>query len=320
MTEANEIWARAFRLHRQGKLREAFLRYDAIVKATPDHAPTLHYSGVVLYQAGKVPEAAQRIRASLDIEPASADAWSNLSLVLDAAGQREAARNALLEAAKLAAESPDVLANLSAAEFAVGRVAEAEQAARRAIAANGQHAAAWHNLALALEPQGRLLEALDAASRAAALAPGEPAYAGLKAQLEITAGMRKKARVAPLGITWMVHSPAAGLSTKSSSLNWLEFWPVPATDPSGAMAWNSNESSREGVSIATRRRAPGLVSRSGYVRMSPSLTVSPSQNAEPPESSTIGSEARPRAGTLRRAMIAAASARPERASHIHRTV
>jgi len=193
MTIATEF-ERAFRLHQQGKLREAFLRYDAVLAADPRHAAALHYSGVVLYQAGKVPEAAQRIRASLDIEPASADAWSNLSLVLDAAGQREAARNALLEAAKLAAESPDVLANLSAAEFAVGRVAEAEQAARRAIAANGQHAAAWHNLALALEPQGRLLEALDAASRAAALAPGEPAYAGLKAQLEITAGMRKKAR------------------------------------------------------------------------------------------------------------------------------
>ena len=193
MTIATEF-ERAFRLHQQGKLREAFLRYDAVLAADPKHAAALHYSGVVLYQAGKVPEAAQRIRAALKLDPASADAWSNLALVLDAAGEREAARNALLEAAKLAPESPDVLANLSAAEFAVGRVIEAEQAARRAIAANGQHAAGWHNLALALEPQGRLLEALDAASRATAVAPGEPAYAGLKAQLETTAGMRKKAR------------------------------------------------------------------------------------------------------------------------------
>ena len=185
---------RAFRLHQQGKLREAFLRYDAVLAADPKNAPALHYSGVVLYQAGKIPEAAERIRASLKLEPTSADAWSNLALVLDSAGRREAAVNALLEAHKLAPGSPEILANLAATQLALGRVADAEASARRAIAADPTHAAAWHNLGLALEPQGRLLEAMDAASRATALAPAEPAYAGFKAQLEITGGMRKKAR------------------------------------------------------------------------------------------------------------------------------
>ena len=185
---------RAYRLHQQGKLREAFLRYDAVLAADPTNAPALHYSGVVLFQAGKIPEAAERIRASLKLEPASADAWSNLALVLESAGRREAAANALKEAAKLSPRSPEILANLAAAQFALGRVADAEASARGAIAVNAQHAAGWHNLALALEPQGRLLEAMDAASRATTLAPAEPAYAGFKAQLEITAGMRKKAR------------------------------------------------------------------------------------------------------------------------------
>jgi predicted O-linked N-acetylglucosamine transferase (SPINDLY family) len=185
---------RAFRLHQQGKLREAFLRYDAVLAADPQNAPALHYSGVVLYQAGKIPEAAERIRASLALEPSSPDAWSNLALVLDSAGRREAAKNALLEASKLAPDSPEILANLAATELALGHVADAEATARRAIAADATHAGAWHNLGLALEPQGRLLEAMDAASRATALAPEEPAYAGFKAQLEATAGMRRKAR------------------------------------------------------------------------------------------------------------------------------
>lgn len=185
---------RAYRLHQQGKLREAFLRYDAVLAADPTNAPALHYSGVVLFQAGKIPEAAERIRASLKLEPASADAWSNLALVLESAGRREAAANALKEATKLSPRSPEILANLAAAEFALGRIADAEASARNAIAVNAQHAAGWHNLALALEPQGRLLEAMDAASRAAALAPAEPAYAGFKAHLEITAGMHRKAR------------------------------------------------------------------------------------------------------------------------------
>ena len=77
---------RAYRLHQQGKLREAFLRYNAVLAADPDNAPALHYSGVVLYQAGKIPEAAERIRASLKLEPASSEAWSNLALVLESAG------------------------------------------------------------------------------------------------------------------------------------------------------------------------------------------------------------------------------------------
>ena len=184
---------RAYRLHQQGKLREAFMRYDAVLAADPGYAPALHYSGVVLYQAGKIPEAADRIRASLELEPTSSEAWSNLALVLESAGRREAAVNALKKAAMLAPRSPEILANLAAAELGIGRVADAEASARSAIAVEARHASGWHNLALALEPQGRLLEAMDAASRATALAPAEAAYAGLKAQLEMTAGLHKKA-------------------------------------------------------------------------------------------------------------------------------
>ena len=195
MTISHEF-DRAFRLHQQGKLREAFMRYDAVLAADPDNAAALHYSGVVLFQAGKLPEAAERIRASLAIEPRSADAWSNLAMVLESAGRREAAANALREAAKLAPTSAEILANLSAAELALGRTAEAESSARRAIAAHPTHAPAWHNLALSLEPQGRLLEAMDAASRATAQSPAEP-LRRLQGAAQATAGMRRR-RARPL--------------------------------------------------------------------------------------------------------------------------
>ena len=100
----------------------------------------------------------------------------------------------LKEAAKLAPRAPEIFANLAAAELALGRVVDAEASARNAIAADPRYAPAWHNLALVLEPQGRLLEAMDAASRATALDAEQVAYAGLKSQLEATAGMMKKAR------------------------------------------------------------------------------------------------------------------------------
>src|SRR5438105_3997129 len=175
---------RALRLHQQGKLREAFLRYDAIIQAEPQHAGALHFSGVVLHQAGKHAEAITRIRASISIDPNVADAWSNLALALEAVDRREAAINALKQAATLAPKSPEIWTNLAASELALGHDADAEKAARSAIAADGTHPGAWHNLALVLAAQGRVLEALDAATRAAGFVPDEPAFAGHKAQLE----------------------------------------------------------------------------------------------------------------------------------------
>ena len=179
---------RALHLHQQGKLREAFLRYDAIVKADPRHAAALHLSGVVLHQAGKHAEAIERIRASIHIDPGSPDAWSNLASALEAVDRREAAIHALKEATRLAPKSPEIWTNLAASELARGHDVDAETAARSGIAADGTHGGAWHNLALALAAQGRVLEALDAATRAAGLIADEPAFAGHKAQLEVAIG------------------------------------------------------------------------------------------------------------------------------------
>ncbi|MGH8801921.1 MAG: tetratricopeptide repeat protein, partial [Casimicrobiaceae bacterium] len=192
MSIADEF-ERAFRLHQQGKLREAWLRYDAVLAAEPGHAAALHYSGVVLYQSGKLPEAAERIRASIALDPRSPDAWSNLALVLGGAGRGEAAVNALIEAAKLAPRSSAIHANLAAAQLAIGDAPAAEASARAVLALDPRAAAGWHNLALALKAQHRALEALDAAARAVAITSDEPAYAGVKAQLEAAAGMTAQA-------------------------------------------------------------------------------------------------------------------------------
>src|SRR5947209_17573940 len=189
-----EEFDRALSLHQQGKLREAWFRYDAILKAQPAHAGALHYSGVVLFQAGKHQEAAQRIQAALKLEPAQPDAWSNLALVLESAGRPDAAVNALRQAVAHSPESPQLWANLAATELALGSAPEAEASARKAVAADRTHAPGWYNLALALAPQDRVLEALDAASRAAGLAPEQPGYAGFKAQLEAMLGGGEKAR------------------------------------------------------------------------------------------------------------------------------
>ncbi|HVF62635.1 MAG TPA: tetratricopeptide repeat protein [Casimicrobiaceae bacterium] len=193
--EFENEFERALALHRQGKLREAFLRYDAIVKVKPRHAEALHYSGVVLHQAGQHPAAAERIRAALDVDPTIAEAWSNLAMVLEAVGRPEAALDALKEAVRCDPGSAHFASNLAGMLIAQERLADAETAARQAVDVDPQHAHGWYNLAIALERQDRILEALDAVSRALALAPQQVAFAGLKAQLEtrVAAGGRARA-------------------------------------------------------------------------------------------------------------------------------
>jgi len=208
---------RAFRLHQQGKLREAYFRYDAILKVEPAHVGALHYSGVVLYQSGKHAQAAERIRAALEVQPAQPDAWSNLALVLEAVGRPEAAVNALRQAVQHAPGSAEIWANLAAGELGLGRTTEAEAAGRRAVAADARHAVAWYNLALALAPQDRVLEALDAAARATAIAPEQAAYAGLKAQLEARLGGGDQAR-ATLESALVRHPTHAQLRFQLASL------------------------------------------------------------------------------------------------------
>jgi tetratricopeptide (TPR) repeat protein len=174
---------RALAVHRQGKLREAFLRYDAILRAEPRHAAALHYSGVVLHQSGQHAAAAERIRTALDIDPSDAEAWISLGKVFDAMARPEQAIATWKEALRRAPDSVDAAAGLSAALLARGQAIEAEAVARRALDADAQRHRVWHILALALERQGRVGEALDAVQRATRIAPAEGAYAALAAQL-----------------------------------------------------------------------------------------------------------------------------------------
>jgi len=208
---------RALAVHRQGKLREAFHRYDAILQSDARHAPALHYSGVVLLQAGQHAAAVERIRAALAIDASSAEAWSNLALALEAVGRPADALRAHRESVRHAAFEAGPWVNLAAAELALGSAAESERAARRATTIDPAHAPAWYNLALALQSQGRVLEALDAAGRAAGLASQDESVAGLKASLERGVGAETRAvdtlrsALARMPMSKVLHFELAGL-------------------------------------------------------------------------------------------------------------
>ncbi len=129
----------ALRLHRQGRLRDAFARYKAILADHPDHAPALHYLGVVLLQSGEAAGAVDVIRQAIAVDQAPAEPWANLAQALTAVGRPEAAVNALIEASRRSPAEPGIWSNLAVAELALKRYAEAE--ALRAQRGGGRPAA-----------------------------------------------------------------------------------------------------------------------------------------------------------------------------------
>ena len=123
----------ALHLHRQGRLRDAFERYKAILAEHPDHAPALHYLGRRAAASPATPGGAvDLIRQAIPIDQAPAEPWANLAQALAAIGRPEAAVNALKEAARRSPQQADDL------EQPRGRRAGARSVTRDAEALGAQ--------------------------------------------------------------------------------------------------------------------------------------------------------------------------------------
>lgn len=221
--QPDESFARAFRLHQQGRLREAFAAYNALLATTPAHAPALHYSGLVLHQSGHSAEALVRLERSLALDPASGDAWSNLALVYAALERPADALAALAEATRRSPRDAAVWENYSAHLLDAGRLGDAEHAARHATTLDARSPGAWYNLALVLHQQQRHADALLAIGRARALAPDAAPLTGLAAAIEEARGRPETARTILVGALQRHRDPLlrfqlAGLCERTGDL------------------------------------------------------------------------------------------------------
>jgi len=187
-TDSGVAFARAFELHRDGKLAQALTAYEALLKRWPGHAEALHYSGVLLYQTGRLDAAVAKIESSLKRAPGSADAWCNLALVYQAQGRLQPAITALTEAVRHESRQPQIWNNLAGVLLTSGRAKEAETAVRHALQIDAANPASQFNLALCFEAQGRLEEALQQTEAMLRVFPEAIAPAGLKAQIEESLG------------------------------------------------------------------------------------------------------------------------------------
>jgi len=180
--ERGDRFDAAIALHNQGLHDQARALYQAILHSNPDHAPALHYLGVMAYQHKQFADAVVLMKRSIELDPATAKYYSNLSNVYDALGDDDLSLACLYQALQLKPDFADACLNLSAILMKQGRTAEARQYAARAVELIPENAKAQDNLGVILLKQLDLQGAIHCHERAIQLDAGyAPAHTNLAA-------------------------------------------------------------------------------------------------------------------------------------------
>lgn len=161
----------ALQHHRSGRLQEAERLYREILTRQPDHAETLHMSGVLAAQTGRLDVAVQLIRRAITINSNWPEAYNNLGNVLRDKGQPAEAVDACRRAIALRPDYAEAHNNLGNALADQKKLDEAIAAYRQAIALKSKYAEAFNNLGNALKEKGDIDEAIIALREAIALRP-----------------------------------------------------------------------------------------------------------------------------------------------------
>jgi protein O-GlcNAc transferase len=161
----------AFRLHRQGRLRDAEEFCRRALERQPREFAALHLLGALRLQQDQPEEAIKLIAAALELEPGSAVAHANYGLALAALRRPEEALASYAEALRINPQSADALANQGDAYCDLGRPQEGLASYDRALAINPRLVGALVNRGLALYTLGQRPEALQSHERALAVDP-----------------------------------------------------------------------------------------------------------------------------------------------------
>jgi tetratricopeptide (TPR) repeat protein len=89
--EVQTKWAQAFAFHQEGRLADAKLAYEDILRSSPNHFDALHFLGVIAYQLGDFRTAVELVSKAIAISPDSAAPYSNIGLAQRKLKQLDAA-------------------------------------------------------------------------------------------------------------------------------------------------------------------------------------------------------------------------------------
>jgi len=157
--------------HQSGNYILADRTYRDILRAVPDHYPTVQLLGVLLYQNGKLEEAAYYFKKALDVSTDDSNDWNNYGAVLTALGRYEEALEAYEKALSITKDHLDSLNNRAYSLWLLGRYEEAEKATREVLNHYPDNLTALINLGLSLAKLEKYDDALLMWERASEIKP-----------------------------------------------------------------------------------------------------------------------------------------------------
>ena len=155
--------------HQAGNYMIADRTYRDILRAVPDHFPTIHLLGILLFQTGNFEDALPFLEKSTQIEPDDKNCWNNYGGVLT---QLEYYEEALLAYDKALAIDPDytdALNNKSYTLWSLERYEDAEKLTKQALKKSPDNLTALINLGITLARLNRYEESLEIWNKAAKL-------------------------------------------------------------------------------------------------------------------------------------------------------
>ncbi len=145
--------------HKGGNLIIAERTYRDILRAVPDHFPTVYYLAAILFQRGYIDEAMKYGKLATEIEPEKAACWSNYAAMLSSKERYDEALECYDHAIGLDPEQYETYVNKSHTLFLLDRYEEAEETAAHATLLAPDKPEALVNLGIALAAQGKLGDA-----------------------------------------------------------------------------------------------------------------------------------------------------------------
>jgi tetratricopeptide (TPR) repeat protein len=158
-------------LLREGKVSEAFGRYQQALRINPDCAEAHAGLGTALAQLGRIPEAIAQYEQALQIKPDYAEVHLNFGSTLATQGKAHEAIAHYEDALRIKPDYPDAHESLGNVLMQLGRLPEAIGHYEQALRINPDLAEAHNNLATALGHSGQIEEAIQHYQRALQINP-----------------------------------------------------------------------------------------------------------------------------------------------------
>lgn len=165
----------ALAYHQAGRLAEAEALYEQILRADPNNADALHYSGLAAHQAGRHDEAIARMTRAIEFAPGRAHYHLNLGQVFEAGKEFGRAIDCFRGAVALDPGSESAYCRLAFAQLKSGAFLDAAAGFSHALKIRPGSCEALFGLGNALDKLCRFEEAIVCYRRALALDPAHMA-------------------------------------------------------------------------------------------------------------------------------------------------